>query len=242
MAKAANSSWLARRLQGAIEAGLSSAYHHVKVDPAKYLAHLRRAYGLPVQSFGEMHKLPLPVIDYLSEDTIRAAMKFGLAEGAGLGLGGVFSILPDIGALSAITIRMVQKLSLIHGFEYSTDEEVADLWIATASAAGVDLGKELVEKHLLERFVPRVIERVAVKAGSELTEKLAARMVPLLSAALGGTLNYYFVRSWGNRAQRHFRERCLFSRRYLGVGQDDADATPQSGIRQLQSLRDERSQ
>jgi EcsC protein family len=225
---AANSSWLARRVQDAIHAGLSSAYNNVKVDPGKYLEHLRRAYGLPVQSFAEMHSVPLPVVDYVSENTIRASMKFGLAEGAGLGLGGVFSILPDMGILSAITIRLIQKLSLIHGFEYATDEEVADLWIATASAAGVDIGKELIEKQLLERFVPRVIERVAVKAGSEVTEKLAARMVPLLSAALGGTLNYYFLRSWGIRAQRHFRERALLSRRHLGLGASGTISTGQT--------------
>jgi hypothetical protein len=188
------------------------------VDPGKYLEHLRRAYGVPIRSFADMHKLPLPVVDYVADQTVRAAMKFGLAEGASLGLGGLFSILPDIGMLSAITVRMIQKLSLIHGFDYSTDEEVADLWIATASAAGVDLGMELIEKQVLERFVPRVIERVAIKAGSEITEKLAARMVPLLSAALGGTMNYYFLRAWGVRAQRHFRERSLFTRRHLGVG------------------------
>src|SRR2546427_12788534 len=34
-----------------------------------------------------------------------------------------------------------------HGFTYSTGEEVAGLWIAAASAAGVDLGRELIEKE-----------------------------------------------------------------------------------------------
>jgi len=162
-----------------------------------------------------MSRVPLPVVDYLSEKTIRASMKFALAEGAGLGLGGVFSIVPDIGVLSAVTFRMIQKLSLIHGFEYSSEEETTELWIATASAAGVDLGKEVLEKELVARFVPRVIERVAVKASGEVAEKMVARVVPLVSAALAGTLNYYFIRGWGNRAQRHFRERHLLFRKEL---------------------------
>jgi hypothetical protein len=207
------SSWLARRVQGAIRKGLSGAYDNVKVDPVKFLFYLRRVYALPLHSFRDMHTLPLPVVDYVAAKTIRASMKFGLAEGAGFGAGGVFGIVPDIGALSAITFRMIQKLSLVHGFEYATDEEVAELWIATASAAGVDLGKELLEKEVVGRFVPRVIERVALKAGAEVTEKLAARVVPLLSAALGGALNYYFIGGWGNRARRHFRERHLLFRR-----------------------------
>lgn len=215
-----NSTWLTRRVRGAIQAGLSGVYNNVRVDPAKYLIYLRQAYGLPIQSFREMHGVPLPVIDYLSEKTMLASMKFGLAEGAGLGIGGVFTIVPDIGVLSALTLRMIQKLSLIHGFEYATEEETAELWIAMASAAGVDLGKELLEKEVIGRFVPRVIESVAVKTGSEVAEKLAGRLVPLLGAAVSGTLNYYFIRGWGQRAQRHFRERHLFLRNQGALLQD----------------------
>ena len=43
-----------------------------------------------------------------------------------------------MGILSAITLRTVQKLSLIYGFPYNTDAEVTELWIAMASAAGVE--------------------------------------------------------------------------------------------------------
>ena len=65
------------------------------------------------------------------------------AEGAGLGMGGMFTMLPDLGILAAITMRMIQKLSLIYGFPYNTEEEEAELWVAAASAAGVDIGREI---------------------------------------------------------------------------------------------------
>ena len=58
------------------------------------------------------------------------------AEGAGFGLGGILTILPDLGILAGITLRTIQKLSLIYGFEFTTDEETAELWVAAASAAG----------------------------------------------------------------------------------------------------------
>src|SRR6202040_4146869 len=102
-----------------------------------------------------------------------------------------------------------QKLSLIYGFELNTDEEIAELWIATATAAGVDIGRELVEQEVVNRFVPRVIQRIAVKAGAEVAEKWAGRLIPVLSSAIGCGLNYYFVRAWGNRAQAHFRKKHL---------------------------------
>jgi hypothetical protein len=84
----------------------------------------------------------------------------------------MLTIVPDAGILSAITIRMLQKLSLIHGFEYTTDDEVGELWMAAASAAGLDLGRDFVEKQAIERLVPRIIDRIAVKVGAEVAEKV----------------------------------------------------------------------
>jgi uncharacterized protein (DUF697 family) len=134
------------------------------------------------------------------------------AEGAGLGLGGFATVVPDMGILSAITMRMVQKLSLIYGFEYNTEEEVAELWIAAATAAGIDIAKDVLEKTVLKNFVERVIARMAERFSAEFAEKAAARAVPVLSAVVGAVLNYYFVRAWGNRALAHFRQRHLEER------------------------------
>jgi hypothetical protein len=38
-------------------------------------------------------------------------------------------------------------------------------------------------------------------------ERWAGRMIPVLSSAIGATLNYYFVRTWGRRAMTHFRQK-----------------------------------
>jgi hypothetical protein len=144
---------------------------------------------------------------------VRSGMKVAALEGAGFGLGGLMTIVPDLGILSAITMRTIQKLSLIYGFEFNTDGEIAELWIAAASAAGVDISRELLEKEVVNRFVPRVIQRIAAKAGAEVVEKWAGRVIPLASSALGAGLNYWFVRAWGERAKAHFRERHLQLRR-----------------------------
>src|SRR6202022_958686 len=133
-------------------------------------------------------------------------------EGAGFGLGGMLTIVPDLGILSAITMRTIQKLSLVYGFEFNTDDEIAELWIAAASAAGVDISRELLEKEVVNKFVPRVIQRIAAKASAEVVEKWAGRVIPLASSAIGAALNYWFVRAWGQRAKTHFRQRHLMLR------------------------------
>ncbi|HYX70455.1 MAG TPA: EcsC family protein [Terriglobales bacterium] len=217
MPRPSRNSWLLRRAEGALRRGFERAYETVRVDPQHYLFHLQAAHGLPISTFQGVYSLPLEQLDALAAGTIRAGMKIAALEGAGLGLGGILTLVPDLGILSVVTLRTVQKLSLIYGFEFNTDEEVSELWIATASAAGVDIGRELVEKEVVNKFVPRVIERIAARASVEVVEKWSARVIPLLSSVLGAGLNYYFVRAWGERAAKHFRARHLQRREQMAL-------------------------
>jgi len=173
------------------------------------LRQLRRAHRLPIAAWPEMFDLGPEVIDPIAAATIKAASRVAALEGAGLGVGGFLTVVPDMGILAAITLRMLQKLSLLYGFEYASDEEISELWIAAATAAGLDLGRDFLEKQAAERLVPRIIDRMAVKLGTEVAEKWAGRIIPVLSAGAAGALNYYFVRAWGRRAQKHFRDRHL---------------------------------
>ncbi len=209
MPKQNSVSSLVEILTAAAGAGFRRAYEQVKVDERKYLLHLQRAHRLPVVSWSQMFDLGPEVIDPIAASTIKAGSRMAAMEGAGLGVGGFLTIVPDMGILSAITLRLLQKLSLLYGFPYSTDEESVELWMAAASAAGLDLGRDFVEKQAVERLVPRIIDRMAVKLGAEAAEKWAGRIIPVLSAGAAGALNYYFVRAWGRRAQKHFRARHL---------------------------------
>ena len=79
------------------------------------------------------------------------------------------------------------------------------MWKAAAAASGVDYGKDLAEKQILEKLVPRIAERFAAKIGAEAAEKWAGRLIPIASSAIGGALNFSFVRGWGRRVHRHLR-------------------------------------
>src|SRR5271166_827639 len=208
-------SWLRVRAEKALVKGLTRAYSTVQVDPSRFLVHLRTAYRLPISGYQGTYSLEIGELDVVANDLIRGGMKLAAAEGAGFGLGGLITIIPDLGILSAITMRTIQKLSLVYGFQFSTDSEIAELWIAAASAAGVDISRELLEKEVVNKFVPRVIQRIAARASAEVVEKWAGRMIPLVSSAIGAGLNYWFVRAWGDRAKAHFRRKHQETRRRL---------------------------
>jgi hypothetical protein len=219
-------SWLRARLEATVVKGLTRAYSTVQVNPEKFLLQLRTAYRLPISGYHGVYSLEVGEIDQVADDLIRGGMKLAAAEGAGFGMGGLLTILPDLGFLSAITMRTIQKLSLLYGFQFNTDSEIAELWIAAASAAGVDISRELVEKEVVNKFVPRVIQRIAARASAEVVEKWAGRMIPLVSSALGAGLNYWFVRAWGERAKAHFRERYLQAQRRARAQDALADQAP----------------
>lgn len=223
----ADKSWLRRRVERALTKALWRAYKTVRVDPDRFLMELRAGHGLPITSFEGAFSVDPPILDDIAESIIHSGMKMAAAEGAGFGLGGIITILPDFSILAGITLRTIQKLSLLYGFEFNTDEEMAELWIAAASAAGVDLGREFVEKNVVNRLVPRVIQKIAAKASAEFVEKWAGRLIPVVSSLIGGTLNYYFVRGWGERAHTHFREKHLARRQemMLQLGKEARTAT-----------------
>jgi uncharacterized protein (DUF697 family) len=209
MAEAQAKSWLRARVEKSLTKGLTRAYSTVRVDPEKFLLQLQTAYRLPISGYHGTYSLEMGELDVVADDILRSGMKLAAVEGAGFGMGGLITILPDLGLLSAITMRTIQKLSLVYGFQFNTDNEIAELWIAAASAAGVDISRELMEKEIVNKFVPRVIQRIAARASAEVVEKWAGRMIPLISSAIGAGLNYWFVRAWGERAKNHFREKHL---------------------------------
>ena len=213
----ADKSWLRRRIERSLAKALLRAYKTVRVDPQRFLLEVRAGHGLPVSSFQGMYSVDPPILDDIAESIIHSSMKIAAAEGAGFGLGGLLTIVPDFSILAGITLRTIQKLSLLYGFEYNTDEEMAELWIAAASAAGVDLGREYLEKNVVNRMVPRVVQQIAAKASTEFVEKWAGRLIPVVSSLIGGTLNYYFVRGWGERAHAHFRQKHLARRKELSL-------------------------
>ena len=208
-------SWLRRRVENSLTKAFSRAYETVKVEPDRFLMQTRAAYGLPIATFQGVYNVDVARLDLIADSLIRSGTRVAAAQGAGFGLGGLMTVIPDLGILAAVTLRTIQKLSLIYGFEFNTDDEIAELWVAAASAAGVDISRELLEKEVVNKFVPRVIRRIAAQASGEVVEKWTGRLIPVASSLIGAGLNYYFVRAWGARAKSYFRKKHLEKRALL---------------------------
>jgi hypothetical protein len=184
----------------------------IEIDREDFRRHLKNRHGLEVADFRHMRFVPLERLDAIAKALIRDTERFALLEGAGFGLGGMITIIPDAGLLTILTLRLIQKLCLLYGFDQQGDNERLELWLAAAAATGVDYGKDLAEKQLVEKLAPRIAERLAIKLGQESAEKWVGRLIPLASSVIGGALNFAFVRSWARRVQRNLRARHIETR------------------------------
>jgi len=202
---------MGRGLNRVLRFGVRRGLRSVEVNPEDFRRQLADKHGLWVPNFGRMQDVPVERLDVIAQKLIRDAERLALAEGAGFGLGGMITLIPDAGILTAITLRLIQRLCLLYGFETRGQDERVELWLAAASATGVDYGKDLVEKQMFEKLAPRIARRLAVKLGEETAEKWVGRMIPVASSAIGGILNFTFVRTWGRRVQRNLREKHLAS-------------------------------
>jgi uncharacterized protein (DUF697 family) len=198
--------------------GLKRGIHSVEVNPEDFRQQLANKHGLWVPNFARMQDVPLERLDAIAKKLIRDAERLALAEGAGFGLGGMMTMIPDAGLLTAITLRLIQRLCLLYGFESRGNDDRMELWLAAATASGIDFGKDLAEKQMFEKLGPKIAQRLATKLGAEAAEKWVGRLIPLASSAIGGALNFSFVRSWGRRVQRNLRERHI-STRAAGIPQ-----------------------
>jgi uncharacterized protein (DUF697 family) len=206
------SSLAGRTMRRFFRFGVLRGLRSVEINPEEFRRHLADKHGLWVPDFARMKDVPIERIDVIAAAMIRDAERLALAEGAGFGLGGMLTFLPDASLLTVITLRLVQRLTLLYGFESRGSDQRIELWKAAAAAAGIDYGKDLAEKQLLERLAPRIVERFAAKIGAEAAEKWVGRLIPLAGSAIGGALNFSFVRGWGRRVQRHLRAKHLEAR------------------------------
>jgi hypothetical protein len=186
--------------------------HSIEIDREDFRRQLKIKHGLEVSDFRQMHRVPVARLDAIAKSLIRDTQRMAMLEGAGFGLGGMITIIPDAGLLTILTLRLIQRLCLLYGFDHQGQNERLELWMAAAAAMGVDYGKDLAEKQLVEKLAPRIIERLAVKLGQETAEKWVGRLIPLASSLLGGGLNYAFVRTWAGRVQRNLRMRHVAGR------------------------------
>ena len=187
-------------------------------DPEVLLIH--RRYNKSVHSAADIRAAPLREKDRVAQYFARQYRHRAALTGAITALpGGIWALVgmgADVQLTAIYAVRMAAKVAQSYGYNTALVEEQAALADVLALAAGVDslrgVGNWLTREGLVQ-FLPEVLPRVLARLSVELTAEQAAkwvgRIIPGVSAAIGATVDYAFLRAAGERAIAYYHNRAL---------------------------------
>jgi hypothetical protein len=187
-------------------------------DPAVLERH--KALKHPVSSFADIRNLPLKQLDAVAKHFARKFRNRAFVTGAITGLpGGLWALVAagaDVQLTAIYAVRMAADIAQAYGYDTTLAEEQAHLAEVLALAAGVDslrgVGNWLTREglaHILPELLPRVLMRLSVELTEEQAAKLVGRLIPGIGAAVGGAIDYTFLRVAGERAIAYYHNRYL---------------------------------
>src|SRR5258708_36755208 len=106
-------SLVGRGVNRVLRFGLRRGLRSVEVRPEDFRRQLADKHALWGPNFSRMHDVPLERLDAIAEKLIRNAERLALAEGAGFGLGGMMTLLPDASIREAIPLRLILRRLLL---------------------------------------------------------------------------------------------------------------------------------
>jgi EcsC protein family len=152
----------------------------------------------------------------LAKIAYRKHVRLARLEGAALGLGGAFTVAPDVVALIWIQSRMVFYISAAYGYDPRHPMRPAELLAlqglyetpAEARAALDGVGKRLaqamVEKAISHRSMDSLHRRLIKYLAKRLARRYAGRYIPLIGAPLGAIQNAGATKQVGRLALSYY--------------------------------------
>jgi hypothetical protein len=152
----------------------------------------------------------------LAKVAYRKHVRLARLEGGALGLGGAFTVAPDVVALIWIQSRMIFYIAAAYGYDPRHPMRPAELLAlqgfyetpAEARAALDGVGKRLaqamVEKAISHRSMDSLHRRLVKYLLKRLARRYAARWIPLIGAPLGAMQNAGVTKQVGRLALSYY--------------------------------------
>src|SRR5579885_1104340 len=135
-----------RAFGGILRFSMIRGLRTLEVDPEGFRRELAQKFHLWVPDFTRMRDVPIEQLDAIGLILIRDAQRIALAGGAGFGLGGMFTIIPDASLLSLVSLLLIPLLFLLYGFAHHYFAQRVEMFYSSSSASCVDYSNDLSEK------------------------------------------------------------------------------------------------
>ncbi len=187
-------------------------------DPAVLTAH--RKHGNKVATFEDIRTVQLDRMDHVARHFARLYRRRAGLTGAVTGLpGGLWAVVAagaDVQLTAIYAVRMAADIAQSYGYDTTDTEEQAHLAEVLALAAGIDslrgIGNWLTREglmHVLPDILPKILVKLSVQLTEEQAAKWVGRIIPGVGAAVGGAIDYSFLKAAGDRAMKYYHNRYL---------------------------------
>lgn len=188
-----------------------------------------------VNSISDLRSHDLEKSDYLANSVHNWAIGISAAEGGVAGAAGFPSLVLDIPAVIILALRTIHKIGLCYGFEVDTKEDRDFVLGALAASGANDMSEKVAALATLRAIEVTLIKQsfksmaqtaaqqqigkeagiiaarnLAKQLGVNMTKRKALQAIPLIGAAVGASVNGWYINEVGWAARRLFQERWLF--------------------------------
>jgi hypothetical protein len=84
---------------------------------------IEKETGQPINHVADIKDIPLTTMDKISQELTGQRKKFATIQGASTGIGGIFTLAIDVPALMAISLKTLQEIAIIHGYDPNEKSE-----------------------------------------------------------------------------------------------------------------------
>lgn len=197
-----------------------------------------------VSNIAELRTKELKLSDRLANEVHNWAIGLAVAEGTGTGMFGLPALAADIPTIITLALRTIHKIGVCYGYEAKTEaDEKFVLGILAASGANTIEEKtvaittlRVIETILAKQTWKKITENAAqqqiskegailtVKAlarqlGINITKRKALAAIPVIGAAISGSVNGWYIKEVGWAARRLFQDRWLLENHKVSIPQ-----------------------
>lgn len=84
---------------------------------------IEKVTGKPINHIADIKEIPLTTMNKVSEELTGQRKKFATFQGASTGFGGIFTLAIDVPVLMGISLKTLQEIAIIHGYDPSEKSE-----------------------------------------------------------------------------------------------------------------------
>jgi hypothetical protein len=185
---------------------------------------IEKEIDLPIHTVLDIKDLPLSLMDKVSKEVIEKRKKFAAIQGATTGVGGIFTLAIDIPALLAVSLKTLQEIAIIYGYDPNEkNERIFIIKVLQFSMADV-IGKRAILDELSNYY--RREEQESGEMMSQLQGwrevvytyrdqfgwKKLFQMVPLAGIIFGAFTNRSMIKDLSEAGIMLYRKRRILER------------------------------